>query len=622
MEDLDALKSNPGVLRVYAQYVSLKKAGDKYVGKCPLPEHNDGSPSFTVFSDMRASCFGCGANLNVFQLVQKMDGCDFKTAVAKVKAEVGETSWEQAKQKVESTFKPVAEPKTYKTITLEQFGKLESALKGSQDAIKFLQEQRGISLPTAQRLHVGFVQNLGSLAGADGADISDKGWLAFPSLEDGKVVSVKYRSIARKKPGGFARQPGMATALWNVETISPFDAVYVVEGEFDALALEQAGFKAVSVPSAGAKLTPEMKDKLMQASLVILAGDTDAAGTASMDKLWKELSERCYKLTWPDGAKDANQCFLDICGQDLARFAALIEELTRKAKSQPMPSVYSLQEAMMNGDEGTLSDRTDRLRFPWKSVDDMLIILPGHVFGTGSSNTGMGKTMWTTQVSLYNARKYGRTVLNFQAEMDPSEIGDLVAAQMLRVDRNTLTKADRVRAAQMLGEEGVQYYIGRDTNLTELNEVLDLIEAAIKRLSPEICILDHFHHFSAGSSNETQAQSAAMTRIKAMADNYKVIFINVGQPRKSASNMKSRKITVDDFKGSGAWKDAANSVMILHRDLNKVEDSPTAKGPYEDKTLVQVLKGRSLGKGASACFLTCFGEFGCFEDVTENYSDE
>jgi hypothetical protein len=619
VEDLDALKSNPGVLRVYAQYVSLKKAGDKYVGKCPFPEHRDSSPSFTVFSDMRASCFGCGANMNIFQLVMKMDGCDFKTAVKKVKAEVGETSWEQAKQKVESTFKPVSEPKTYKTITLEQFGKLESALKESQDAIRFLQEQRGISLPTAQRLHVGFVQNLGSLAGADGADISGKGWLAFPSIEDGKVVSVKYRSVARKKPGGFARQPGMATALWNVETISPFDAVYVVEGEFDVLALEQAGFKAVSVPSAGAKLTPEMKDKLMQASLVILAGDADAAGTASMDKLWKELSERCYKLTWPDGAKDANQCFLDICGRDLARFTALAEDLTRKAKSQPMPSVYSLQETLLNGEQVSLSDHPNRLRFPWPAADAMVNVMPGDVLGIGATNTGMAKTTLVTQITMYNARRFGRCILNYQTEMRPDEIATMVAAQVLRKDRNFLGAEDKKAAAKEI--EGVEYYIGCDPMLSDINAVLDLLEAAIKRLSPYCVVLDHFHHLTTGMDNETKVQSAAMTRIKQMAQTYGVIFINVGQPRKATQQTKGKQIHITDFKGSGAWGDAANAVMAIHRDLNKSDDPTTAKGVYEDKTLLKVLKGRSMGTGPSACYLTFFGEFASFEQVENNYEE-
>jgi len=70
----------------------------------------------------------------------------------------------------------------------------------------------------------------------------------------------------------------MATALFNTEAISPFDPVFVCEGEFDACALEQAGFRAVSLPSAAAKPTPEQKDKLMQASMVVLSGDNDTPG--------------------------------------------------------------------------------------------------------------------------------------------------------------------------------------------------------------------------------------------------------------------------------------------------------------------------------------------------------
>jgi len=619
VEDLDALKSDQGVLRVYAKYVSLKRAGDKYVGKCPLPEHSDSSPSFTVFSDMRASCFGCGANLNIFQLVQKMDGCDFKTAVAKVKEEVGDTSWSKAKEAVEKTFRPVSEPKSYKTISLEAWKKLEDNLLSSKAAQDFLLKERGIGLPTAQRLRVGFVQNLGSLTGADGSDIADKGWLAFPSIENEKVVSVKYRSIVRKKPGGFSRQPGMATALWNTDTIDPFEPIYVVEGEFDCLVLEQAGFKAVSVPSAGAKLTPEMKDKLMQASLVILAGDTDAAGTASMDKLWKELSERCFKLTWPDGAKDANQCFLETCGRDVAKFTALVEELTRKAKTQPMPSVYSLRETLLNGEQGSLSDHPDRLRFPWPAADSMVNVLPGDILGIGSTNTGMAKTTLVTQLTMYNARKFGRCILNYQTEMRPEEIATMVAAQALRKDRNFLISEDKKQAASEI--EGVEYYIGCDPLLSDINAVLDLLEAAIKRLSPYCVVLDHFHHLTTGMDNETKVQSAAMTRIKQIAQTYGVVFINVGQPRKATQQTKGKQIHITDFKGSGAWGDAANAVIAIHRDLNKSDDPTTSKGVYEDKSLLKVLKGRSMGTGPSACYLTFFGEFASFEQIENNYQE-
>ncbi len=617
MDDLDALKENPGVIRIYARYVKgIRKTGDKYVGLCPF--HSEKTGSFTIFKDMRASCFGCQKNVNVFQLIQELDNCDFKTAVDQVKAELGE--WEEVKDKVESTFKPVSEPKVYKTIELSKWTKLEDNLTNSEAALKWLSSERGIGPGTAQRLHLGFVQSIGNLAGQDGADIADKGWIAFPSVDGDKVVSVKYRSLARKKPGGFARQPGMATSLFNTEDIDPFEPVYVTEGEFDCAVLNQAGFKAVSLANAAAKPTPEQKDKLMGASQVILAGDTDEAGTGAMSRLWKELGERTYLLKWPEGFKDANEFFLRGCSRDVSIFRTKVEELVAKAKSQPLPSVYSLHETLLSGEDSVLADHPDRMRFPWSSADTMVNIMPGDVVAVNATNTGMGKTSFVVQWTLFNARKYGRTILNYQTEMRPSEIATMVAANVLRKDRNFLTSEDKKEAAKQL--EGVEYYVGCDPTLTDINQVLDLLEAAIKRLSPYAVVLDHFHHLTAGIHNESQVQSAAMTRIKSVAQLHKVVFINVGQPRKANQQTRGKQIHITDAKGSGAFADAANSMITIHRDLNKADDPTSIKGVYEDKTLIKLLKGRSMGTGASAAWLTSFGEFASFEQLDSIHGDQ
>lgn len=614
MEDLDTLKSNPAVLRVYAQYVSLKKAGDKYVGKCPLPEHQDSSPSFTVFSDMRASCFGCGANLNIFQLVQKMDGCDFKTAVAKVKAEVGDTSWSAAKAKVESTFRPVAEQKTYKVIELSAWKKLEDNLAGSKSAQDFLQNERGITLATAQRLRVGFVQNLGSLAGADGADVAGKGWIAFPSISDGKVISVKYRSISAKR---FSRQPGMETALFNTEDIDVFEPVYVLEGEFDVAAMSQAGFKAVSLPSASIKLTPEQKDLIMRAPVVILAGDSDSAGQAAMDRLWKELGNNVYKLTWPEPCKDANQCFLETCGRDVAKFTALVEELTRKAKSQPLPDIYSLQEVMQSGVDTSLADRPDRLRMPWKSVEDGAILLPGSVMGALSTSTGQGKTAFTLQLSLFGARKHNEIVVNWQCELSPSELSVMVAAQVLHKNRNFLTKDDLRRAADQL--DGVSYYIGNNPTISGIMEVLDLIEVAVRRVGATVVVIDNLHFYTTGIDDEVRVQAAAMKRIKQMAVAYGLKIVVVYQPRKAQQNARGKKTHISDVRGSASAGDTADAVVAIHRDIAKGEDESGRGDIYEEKTLVEWLKTRSKGVGKSSSFLQFFGEFSEFVTLDMNH---
>jgi hypothetical protein len=612
MEDLDAIKSDPGCLRVYSQYLRLKKAGDKYSGCCCL--HQEKTPSFTIYPDMRFQCFGCGEAGNIFQLVQKMDNCDFKTAVEKVKKELG--GWSETKEKVEQVFKPVADPKTYKTIDLARWSKLESALKSSLEGIKFLQEQRGITLKTAQQLKLGFVQNLGNLAGEAGADIADKGWVAFPCIEGDKVVSVKYRSIIRKKPGGFSRQPGMATALFNANSIDPFEPVYVTEGEFDACILEAAGFRAVSVPSAGAKLTPEMKDKLMQASQVILAGDTDPTGSGYMSKLWKELSERTYLLTWPTNCKDANQTFLEYSKRDPQHFRKAVEELTSKAKSTPLPDIYSIQEVMKNGEDTSLANREDRLRFPWSEVDKAAILLPGSLLGVMATNTGQGKTSFVLQYSLFGARKYNETVVNWQCELTPSELAVMVAAQVLRKNRNFLTKEDMKQAADEL--EGVQYYVGNNSTITNIMDVFDLIEAAVRRTGATHWILDNLHYYTTGIDDEVRVQAAAMKRGKQICVSYGCKGTIVFQPRKATQQGRGKKTHISDVKGSAAAGDTSDAVVAIHREINK-EDGKT--DIYDEKTLVEWLKTRSKGIGKSSCFLHFFGEFCSFEQLESNYEE-
>src|SRR5271157_2234370 len=289
-DELDELKSDPRVLELYGQETKLKKSSNKsYVGICPLPGHSEKTPSFNVFDDMRFHCYGCGLNGNIFQFLEAVHHIDFNNAVKIVKNKLDKTTdWEKTKRTVEETFKPVVESKTFKTVPLSAWIRLETALANSTAACDFLLKERGIPLVVAQQLRLGFVQDIGKLAGEDGQDIANKGWIVFPAISDGQIVSIKFRSIVRKKPGGFSREPGMASALFNTETIDCFEPVYLVEGEIDCLTLENVGLHSVSVPSAGTKLTPSMKDQLKEASYVILAGDTDSTGLGYMNKLWRE----------------------------------------------------------------------------------------------------------------------------------------------------------------------------------------------------------------------------------------------------------------------------------------------------------------------------------------------
>jgi hypothetical protein len=619
MEDLDSLKHDPRVLQIYMQYTRLKKEGNLWKGVCPL--HSEKTGSFVVYPDMKWTDYGgCGTG-NIFQLIEKKDGCTFKDAVEKVKKILGESTstWQRDAAAVDATFHNIQEaPKTFKTYTLSEYAGFE---KNLPEAVHFL-DRRGISLETARRLHLGYRKSVGKLAGEKNQDIADSGWLAMPRIEGDTVVGIHYRSVVEGRKA-FCRQPGMQTALFNTATIDMFDSLYVVEGEMDSCVLEQAGYRSISIPSASTNLTPAQKDQLMAAGTVILAGDCDdGPGTEKMNKLWRELSERTYLLKWPAGMKDANQTLLEHCGGDYEKFKEEVDRLTQQAKTMPLPDVYSLTESMLAQDDTSLSDRPDRLRFPWPSVDEMAILLPGSILTLFATQTGTGKTAFAMEVTLHNAVKYERSILNYQCELSATEFSTMAAANTLKKNRNFLKQEDFKQAYEALGN--IQYYIGYDPSIQTVGPALDLIEAAIRRLGCGIVCIDHIHFLCRNESNEVQALANAMQRIKRMARTYKCIFIVVGQPRKPTQQARGKQVHLADAKGSETFGSDSDAMMALHREIVKSDDSGPSKDGLEPKTKVVLLKARSKGIGNSEAELIFFGEYASFSEMDfghENYAE-
>lgn len=71
---------------VVGRYLSLKRVGNSVktqVGLCPF--HTDRHPSFYVNTEQQYyKCFACGEGGDLFKFVQKMEGCDFRTALKKL----------------------------------------------------------------------------------------------------------------------------------------------------------------------------------------------------------------------------------------------------------------------------------------------------------------------------------------------------------------------------------------------------------------------------------------------------------------------------------------------------------------------------------------------------------
>ena len=77
----DDIKKKIDITELFEEFgVKLTKKGKSYTGLCPF--HKDSNPSLSVDKEKGLyNCFGCGESGDVFTLVEKIKGCDFKDSL-------------------------------------------------------------------------------------------------------------------------------------------------------------------------------------------------------------------------------------------------------------------------------------------------------------------------------------------------------------------------------------------------------------------------------------------------------------------------------------------------------------------------------------------------------------
>lgn len=357
-EDLTRWKCEINPAPIVSRRIKIGRVNDEWLGCCPDVFHkaalnkSDTHPSLTLYKlddgTWGFKCFSCGANGNIFQFVEKVDKISFPAAVRRVLEEAGVEGWQDGQEQTEvSVPTDPGTPKEHVTFPLTQYSPAVEALEHAPDAQAWLRK-RGISMETARKFKIGFVQSASKIVPAHAW--RDDGWILFPTLSaDGQTVTgVKYRSVVGKKKkaadgkaiSGILRAPDTATTLYNLQAVKPGEDVWVVEGEPDALALAQAGVTAVAYPMATYKPSDEEFEILNSAGRRFLAGDSDTEGKKAMDRLAENLSGETHRIQWPNNRKDANDVLTHECENDSKKFKKLVTELAHRAMQTETEAVF------------------------------------------------------------------------------------------------------------------------------------------------------------------------------------------------------------------------------------------------------------------------------------------
>jgi DNA primase len=321
------VKEGADIVQIVGQYVSLKRAGSRYVGMCPF--HNDRHPSMNVNPSMGIyKCFACGAGGDAIKFVQEFEKLGFIEALKLVASKAGiaipENLGAGDKGGGEQTAAVVQANQIALQVYTETFEKSPVwqkyvAERGlARETVKHFQigcapdsPDRLIQIAEAKKIPGKAFAEAGIIGVAAGGRVYDRfgGRLIFPIFNlSGRVIAFGGRIAPGREGAKYINTPESplyhkGRVLYGFNSaraaVDQSGEAVVVEGYMDLVTLWQFGVKnAVAV--CGTALTKEHAQMLTRfAKKVFLFFDGDTAGRTAVRRSLEPLLAQGVEVRVP-----------------------------------------------------------------------------------------------------------------------------------------------------------------------------------------------------------------------------------------------------------------------------------------------------------------------------------
>lgn len=402
---------------------------------------------------------------------------------------------------------------------------------------KYLTEKRGLTDATIEYFKLGYDEK--------------KKAIAIPHFKEGELINIKYRFL-RPKDIRYIGEAGAEPWLFHeqgLEVAREKGAVFISEGEFDAMSLWQMGVKNVISSGSGAQSYGPWIELLDPVKQVWIAYDNDGPGQSAAKDLADRIGiEKCRNVVYPEGTKDANE-FLE--GHDDNDLRALF------AKSSPF---YKYEfSGISDVIQRIIDDPMDYLEvslLPSVRLErDQLVVLSG--------NTNAGKST----VALNIIRELaGREIptLFMPFERGVYSLGRRyvqIALGRTQEQMQFTSKEEWGKFAIELSQQPVYLAV------PEKNRIVETITRARRLFGVKMVIIDHLDYIIRNvSGNREQAIADTIQSMKRLAEELGIIVVIVTHVRKldEPGSSTPRKPNLDDLKGSSSLKQDPEVVAMLN----------------------------------------------------------
>jgi DNA primase len=312
-DDIRRIHDATDIVELVSERVVLKQRGREFWGCCPF--HNEKTPSFKVDPTSQLyHCFGCGEGGSVFTFLMKLENIDFPDAVRalaqRANIEIAEENSSVPKGRKARLLAVCDETASFYHHQLMRVKSPES------DTARAYLAKRGMSGETAKHWKLGFASGNGSLVRHlqqkgftrdeiieanvapkpdAGRQLRDRFYnrIMFPIADlQGRTIAFGGRVIGAGEPKYlnssetllFHKRDNLYAIDKAKASITTKDAVLVVEGYTDVIAMHAAGFTN-TVATLGTALTAQHVKLLARfTKRVVLLFDGDEAGQRAADR--------------------------------------------------------------------------------------------------------------------------------------------------------------------------------------------------------------------------------------------------------------------------------------------------------------------------------------------------
>jgi len=429
--------------------------------------------------------------------------------------------------------------------------------------------------------------------------------IIFPYFRNGELVNRKYRTLRDKH---FRLEKDCELVIYGIDDIDPEKPLIWVEGECDKLALEVAGFRnVVSVPNGapppGSKNYSALmsfldadREKIEMVKQHIIAVDSDAAGVALEEELARRLGvDKCLRVRFPEGVKDANEMLTKHGAEDLSWFIGHAEPFPIEGVIEVSRCLEDLRGLYIHG--------PDRGRSTGWTILDKLYTVRSGEFTAVTGIPSSGKSNFIDCLLINLARLHGWRFALFSPENLPVERH--IAAITEKYIEKPFYEGPTARMTPPELEAGLEW-VGEHFSWIMPSSEDDWTVEKILTAAAQLClrrgirglVIDPWNELESlrpTGMTETEYISQSLKRIRVFARQRGIhVWIVIHPTKLYRDDAGEYPIpTLYDCAGSAHWRNKADNGIAVWRDLS-AEDSA------EVQIHVQKIRFRQVGRRGMA----------------------